>query len=442
MSEDGGERRRVRKDPHAAREVGGRKRIDRTAEAAAPVSPPAAATGGRVRKDPHAERGRAPATGGRKRIDRGAEAAPEPPAPGGRTRRDPRADRQARRSGEAVATGRAAAAEPAAPAVPVRRVDDPACLILAAPDLEDGRLTSHDRDTLGAARLVADALGGAVVAIVFVPEAGPHADLDLAAAGADRLILMRHAAFDRYAPEARAAAILAALARLDARHLLLPDDAVAGGDVGRRVAARLGDRAATNVQRIAADAVTRRGGGGKSDFVMAPPRVLLIAAEAADPVMDERFEARPLDAVELAAEIRLEDGGLAATDPSAVAIAEADFIASAGNGITDWDAFHAVAAALGASEGGSRVVCDAGLLPKSRQVGASGTLVEPRCYIALGIAGAPQHLQGIQRCERVVAVNTDLYADMVKRADLSIILDAQKVMPALTKLMVEKRRGA
>ena len=30
-----------------------------------------------------------------------------------------------------------------------------------------------------------------------------------------------------------------------------------------------------------------------------------------------------------------------------------------------------------------------------RQVGASGTLVQPRCYLAFGIAGAPQHLQGI-----------------------------------------------
>ena len=85
----------------------------------------------------------------------------------------------------------------------------------------------------------------------------------------------------------------------------------------------------------------------------------------------------------------------------------------------------------GAAEGGSRVVCDAGLLPRGRQVGASGSLVEPRCYLAFGIAGAPQHLQGIARCERVLAVNTDLHADMVKRADLAIIADAQEVMPAL-----------
>ena len=136
---------------------------------------------------------------------------------------------------------------------------------------------------------------------------------------------------------------------------------------------------------------------------------------------------------------RLVDGGRAAVDPNAVPLKEADFIVSAGNGVTDWNAFHAVADALGGAEGGSRVVCDAGLLPRGRQVGASGTLVEPRCYLAFGIAGAPQHLQGIARCERVVAVNTDLHADMVKRADLAVIADAQAVMPALARLAQEKR---
>ena len=122
-------------------------------------------------------------------------------------------------------------------------------------------------------------------------------------------------------------------------------------------------------------------------------------------------------------------------------LAEADFIVSAGNGVTDWDAFHQVAAALGAAEGGSRIVCDAGLLPRERQVGASGSLVEPRCYLAFGIAGATQHLQGITRCERVLAVNTDLHAEMVKRADLAIIADAQQVMPALARLARDRPRG-
>ena len=67
-------------------------------------------------------------------------------------------------------------------------------------------------------------------------------------------------------------------------------------------------------------------------------------------------------------------------------------------------------------------MADAGHLPRNRQIGASGTLVKPRCYLAFGIAGAIQHLQGIQHCEHVVAVNTNIHAEMVKRSDLAVIL--------------------
>jgi electron transfer flavoprotein alpha subunit len=128
-----------------------------------------------------------------------------------------------------------------------------------------------------------------------------------------------------------------------------------------------------------------------------------------------------------------------AVDPDQLTLAEADFIVSAGNGITDWASFAELAATLGATRGGSRVVCDAGHLPRDRQIGASGTLVTARCYFALGIAGAPQHLQGITEVKHVIAVNTDLHAEMIKRADLAIVADAQAVMPALIRHARERR---
>ena len=369
---------------------------------------------GRIRRDPRAERQPAPAA--------------EPASPSGRIRRDPRAARGPQRAAPQ-------SERPAATALPRIMVESPACLILAVPDLDDGRLSSHDRDLLGAARLLAEAAKGAVVALV--PAGCPE---DFAGAGVDRLLPM--ALPSGYAPEAMAGAVLAAIGRLQPRHVLFAETPIGGGDIGRRVAAALQERLAHRVVRLSAEEAASRGEGGRSDFVRRPSRILLIAAEAADPPLGARWEARQLPAVELpATPARIADGGLAASDPNAVPLAEADFIVSAGNGVTDWAAFHDVAAALGAAEGGSRVACDAGNLPRARQVGASGTLVEPRCYLAFGIAGAPQHLQGIQRCQRVVAVNTDLYAEMVKRADLAVIADAQKVMPALSRLVREKRHG-
>ena len=138
---------------------------------------------------------------------------------------------------------------------------------------------------------------------------------------------------------------------------------------------------------------------------------------------------------------RIEDKGQVAVDPSAVPLGEAEFILSAGNGIRDFALFHDAAKALRATEGASRVAVDNGDMPRFRQVGATGTWVTARVYLAVGISGAVQHLQGIGQCDKVIAINTDAGCDMVKRADLSVIADSTDMLAALIKL-VEGYRGA
>jgi electron transfer flavoprotein alpha subunit len=357
-------------------------------------------------------------------------------------RRDPRAGRPRSRAQSTACSG------------PQRRrvaIAAPACWVLAVPDRPDGRLSGHDHDALGAARRLADAGGGAVIALVSTP------DGELAAAGADRVMCFddtcnelrgpARAADCVYAPERRAACVLAAVRALNPRHVVLPDTPHAGGDVGRRVAAALGEMPATNVVSFEGEREQRVGSrtdGGKQELLRVPPRVVLIAPEAAEPVTETMHEAAPMAAPAFEPEPpRLADLGLMPLDPGAVPLAEAELIVSAGAGVEDWETFHALAAALGASEGGSRVVCDAGALPRGRQIGASGTLVSARGYLALGISGAPQHLQGIAGCECVIAVNTDPHAEIVKRADLVVIADVQQIMPELTsELRSTRNRGA
>ena len=55
----------------------------------------------------------------------------------------------------------------------------------------------------------------------------------------------------------------------------------------------------------------------------------------------------------------------------------------------------------------SRPIVDAGWLPKSCQVGKSGLKVNPKVYIALGISGAPEHLEGMKDVPTIIAINTD-----------------------------------
>jgi electron transfer flavoprotein alpha subunit len=306
----------------------------------------------------------------------------------------------------------------------IRIIAEPAFLVAAVPDAPGGRLTPHDRQLLGAARLLADAGGGAVLAIV------PDVVEGLAAAGADRvLVLADNADFD---PEGRAAAIGAMLAALKVRHALFAETAD-GGDLARRIAAELGELLFTGAESLTAKAVTRPARGRRVEQRMAPPRLLTLAADAVAPHGGTIHEAKAIEAPPPGAEAK--KGILGAesipADPATVPLAEAAFVVSAGNGVTDFDGFRALAVALGATPGASRVVCDAGLMPRAAQVGASGTVLEAACYFALGIAGAPQHLQGVAKCEHVVAVNTDLHAAMIERAGLAVVADAQLVMPAI-----------
>ncbi|TDV97042.1 electron transfer flavoprotein alpha subunit apoprotein [Halomonas alkaliantarctica] len=327
-------------------------------------------------------------------------------------------------------------------------IDQPAFLVAVVPDLTGGRLSGHDKDLLGLARRVADADAeqpGAVVAILF----GEHKEEALGEAGIDRVVHLDDEFYAGFAPEARLAALSAVEREMTPRFWLLPDSPLGGADLGRRLALRLGERAATGVWQVEADneaslgwRCTARGGAGSLDIQRPLPRVALALAECAEPV-DETLHAA--EHLTLAASIpttlsRIEDLGQVAVDPAGVALAEAEFILSGGNGVKQWDAFHHAAKVLGATEGASRVAVDDGFMARDRQVGATGTWVTARVYMAVGISGAIQHLQGIQRCDKVVAINLDPGCDIIKRADLAVIGDSTQILAALVA-MVEQQRG-
>lgn len=322
--------------------------------------------------------------------------------------------------------------------LPLHVIDEPAFYIAVVPDMIGGRLSSHDKDLLGLANKLAGS-DGAVVAVVF----GEHKETAFDTAGVDRLLHIEGELFEGYAPEQRVLALSAVESQLAPRHWLLPDSRTGGGELGRRLAAKLGERPATRVWQVAEGQCIGRAGAGREDLVRRAPRLILAAVECAEPVSDSRHEVRPLELQDKIARNlpRIEDLGAVAVDPALIPMAEAEFILSGGNGVKDWTQFHQAAATLGATEGASRVAVDDGFMPRNRQVGATGTWVTARVYMAVGISGAIQHLQGIGACDKVIAINLDPGCDMIKRADLSVIGDSAAILAALIELATEYRQG-
>ncbi|MEI2263912.1 electron transfer flavoprotein subunit alpha [Erwinia sp. CGal63] len=323
--------------------------------------------------------------------------------------------------------------------LPLHRVEQPDYCVAAVLDMTGGRLTSHDRDILGLAHQLVLHMGGAgvVMAIVF----GEHREEHFATAGVDRLLHLRGEHYDGYSPEQRLHALMAIEKEMVPRFWLFPDSAAAGFELGCRFAARTGERPATQVWRVEGDTCISRAAGGSADITRPVARVMLLAQECAEQIDETRHEALPLSVGPLSLQAtRINDGGLMPVDPAAVPLGEAEFILSAGNGVGDWAQFHATAEILGATEGASRVAVDSGHMPRFRQVGATGTWVTARVYLAVGISGAIQHLQGIAQCDRVIAINTDPGCDMVSRASLSVIADSDEILAELARLALAWRK--
>jgi len=118
-----------------------------------------------------------------------------------------------------------------------------------------------------------------------------------------------------------------------------------------------------------------------------------------------------------------------------VDITRESVLVSVGRGIGEQDNLElveALAAALGGAVSSSRPIADAGWLPRTRQVGKSGLKVKPKVYIALGISGAPEHLEGMRGAELIIAVNSDARAPIFSVAHYGAVADLLDVVPALT----------
>jgi len=121
-----------------------------------------------------------------------------------------------------------------------------------------------------------------------------------------------------------------------------------------------------------------------------------------------------------------------------VDITTKDVLVAIGRGIgskDDIEVAEELAEALDAAVAASRPIIDAGWLPKSRQVGKSGLKVKPKLYIALGISGAPEHLEGMKNSSTIIAINSDKNAPIFDVAHYGMVADLFDVVEELTEAL-------
>ncbi len=123
-------------------------------------------------------------------------------------------------------------------------------------------------------------------------------------------------------------------------------------------------------------------------------------------------------------------------------LAEAEVIISGGRGLRKGENFallQELAGLVGGAVGASRGAVEEGWISPSHQVGQTGRTVAPSLYMAVGIAGAIQHVVGMQGSKFIVAVNKDPQAPIFDVAGCGVVADLFEFLPAFIRKIRQER---
>jgi electron transfer flavoprotein alpha subunit len=308
-----------------------------------------------------------------------------------------------------------------------------------------GQVTDITYVMLAAARTLTEGTGGNVVGVLLGHEAQELA-IDLAA---DRVLYLDHPLLAEFTPDAYQK-VLASLVKDKSPRAIILGSTTIGADVASVLSARLNlplvglccrfDSEGKYVSQICGGKIMVEGElpgptaivtmipgefnpeDGKSDK---PPEVISVTLPALDDLR-----------VTLAGYIEPETGD--------VDITEEQILISVGRGIQAQDNIELadeLAELLDATVCASRPVVDQGWLPTSRMVGKSGKSVKPKLYLAMGISGAPEHVEAITNSEMIIAINTDPDAPIFDVAQYGAEVDMLDLLEELIEQVEEAQGG-
>ncbi len=306
-------------------------------------------------------------------------------------------------------------------------------------------------ELLGSSIQLADKLDAEVGVVLMGTNADRFVD-ELAAHGADRILIADSPALADYQTEPYAQVLTRAIKAYNPWAVLIPSTAN-GRDLAPRVAARLGvgltgdciglqvDEQGRLVQlqpafggNIVAPILTR------TSPVMATIRPGLTEISAVEPGRKAEIVRLPVE--NLSSRLRLV--GVEVKTEQAVNMDDVDVIIGVGMGVggpENLPVVEELASTLNASIGATRRVVDAGWLPRQVQIGLSGRTVSPPLYLALGVRGAFNHMVGVQRSGVILAINNNPEADILHQCDFGLIGDWQDTARELIRVLKESKQA-
>jgi electron transfer flavoprotein alpha subunit len=292
---------------------------------------------------------------------------------------------------------------------------------------------------IGKAKELAPKFGGKAVAILMGSGVKSLAE----SLGADSVLYVDDPALAQFNPEAYSRA-LAAIVKDRAPRVVMIGNTSMGMDVGAWLSVSTGLPLIAYVNGLAAEgstlvATSQIYGGkiqaeaiadGESCIVSCVAGAFPADAGKGSATVEQIASPVPLN------DLKIKFVKLIEPEKGDVDITQQPILVSIGRGIggqENIELAQELADALGCAVSASRPITDAGWLPKTRQVGKSGLTVKPKVYLAFGISGAPEHLEGMRGAELIIAVNTDAKAPIFDVAHYGATCDMLDLLPALTE---------
>jgi electron transfer flavoprotein alpha subunit len=299
-----------------------------------------------------------------------------------------------------------------------------------------------------AARVLAQGTGGDVVGMLLGHDAqGLATDLAL-----DRVLYVDHPALAEFTPDAYRQ-VLAPLIKEHAPRAVLLGDTSIGADLAGELSVQLELPLVSHCRSVYVEDGTLKfvsqicGGKIMAEGALPEPTALVTMIPGGFKP-DEGRSTQPPEVVPVTAP-ELEEPKVTLkqyVEPEIedVDITKEPILVAVGRGIQNEENLELaekLAQALGGVVCASRPVVDQGWLPITRLVGKSGLSVKPRVYLAMGISGAPEHVEGITDSETIIAINTDPSAPIFDVAQYGVEADMFELLPVLIERVQQAKGG-
>lgn len=315
----------------------------------------------------------------------------------------------------------------------------------------DGEITPVSRQLLGKGQELAKKREAPLTA-AFIGHQLKEACSKAAAYGAEKSYVIEHLSLEEYTAVHYAKAFEQIL-RYASPEIVLVGATSMGRDLAARTAVKLGtgltaDCTMLEIQEESGLLLQTRPayGGRVTATILCPQRVPQMATvrEGVFPTPEAEEIRDTKEVKDLSYLFHPEDSGIYVRDVKRfldenreAILREAEVVVAGGRGVKNAKGMELVqqlAEALGGVAAASRGAVEDNLADAVRQVGQTGQTIRPKLYIACGISGASQHLAGVQSADRILAINHDADAPMMKMADYALCGDVFEVIPELIRI--------